>query len=145
MDMIKTRFWLPLSEYMLYSKNQDREAEYFISFDLFENKFCVAFFDPAIAKIEGGEIVETEGWVPEPSIQMLWTGKLDRNNNEIYAGDLVRTPAGRLCKVVWFDSPEFCGWDLNAINSAGYPPHGWSDLKVVGNVYENPELIVEGA
>lgn len=40
------------------------------------------------------------------------TGMEDCNGHPLFEGDVVETKYGRLCKIVWFESPSRCGWDL---------------------------------
>gem|GEM_PF-3534904 len=85
---------------------------------------------------------------------MLYTGRKDAkrtkefpDGQEIWEGDFIRSKTGRICLVYWFESPDYCGWDLKAINSEGQPPghaiwdsevQGW---EVIGNMYEYPHLL----
>jgi len=75
-----------------------------------------------------------------------FTGLLDKSGNKIFDGDIVRTKYGRLCEVVWFTSPEFNGLDLRPVESEHRAPDKfdlWSNLTVVGNKWDNPELLNE--
>lgn len=136
---INVRLWLPDDELMIYSNL--KYNDYCIYFDSDKSIFEVEWFNPCIAKIEGGEVVESEGWQHIESIQMMGTGKQDIKGRDVYQGDIIKTVSGRICKIVWFDSPAFCGWDMIALNAVGFPPRGWRDLEVIGNAYENPEMI----
>lgn len=75
-----------------------------------------------------------------------YIGVDDKNGKEIYEDDIVRTNSGRLCKVVWFSSPQYQGWDLMPIETKNPAPAEvdfWNNLEVVGNVYENSDLLEE--
>lgn len=75
-----------------------------------------------------------------------YIGVNDKNGKEIYEMDIVRTNSGRLCKVVWFSSPQYQGWDLIPIEAKNPAPKErelWKDLEVIGNVHENSDLLKE--
>ena len=77
---------------------------------------------------------------------MQFTGLLDKNGKEIYEGDLIQhLPNGNEPRKIyeikwsgtdcrwqgWSKKPSY--WDLDI--------HMISNYKVIGNIYENPELI----
>ena len=73
----------------------------------------------------------------------LWIGKLDKNEKEIYDGDIIKDTQGWLWKVFWRD--KFVGFYLKKIDDSEWIDLLWggnvSGLEVIGNIYENPELL----
>jgi uncharacterized phage protein (TIGR01671 family) len=76
---------------------------------------------------------------------MQFTGLKDKNEKEIYEGDVVKYKhCGWDCpeeefeymEVKWEKDLEdgFCGFEI---------PASWAVFKVIGNIYENPELLKE--
>lgn len=67
-----------------------------------------------------------------------FTGLYDRNGKEIYEGDIVRRPTGQLVNVRSFT------FDSGSVRTVNYLIHGYQytlDDEVIGNIYENPELL----
>ena len=78
----------------------------------------------------------------QPHIKVMqYTGLKDKNGKEIYEGDIVRhaTDEG-VYKVIFEDGGFYVKnlfeYDFQTINE--YP------LEIIGNIYENPELLKEG-
>lgn len=79
-----------------------------------------------------------------PEAIMQYTGLKDKNGKEIYEGDIVIAydeMTDAICKgqIVW-DECE-CGFCIKGSEPTfiGYYP----ELEVIGNIYENPELLEE--
>ena len=80
---------------------------------------------------------------PDVAILMQYTGLKDKNGKEIYEGDILESERENACQwvVVWFN-----GWYLdryvNGKRDETVGKYGFrTDLKIIGNIYENPELI----
>lgn len=82
---------------------------------------------------------------------MQYTGLKDRNGKEIYEGDVYKPPIATQLFQIMFIAGAFCagrsekdavpfGWEDEAIDT------DWaSEVEVIGNVYENPELLTNGS
>lgn len=77
-----------------------------------------------------------------------YIGLSDKNDTKIFDGDIIKTKYGRLCIIKWF--PRKACWDMSPIeteeNLGKEPPAQWDlwykeNLEVVGNIYDNPELL----
>ena len=73
---------------------------------------------------------------------MQYTGLKDKNGKEIYEGDIYHVGDKNIrYLVVWFNS-GFEGKQLRSTSYAGLK--SWAkDIEILGNIYENPELLEE--
>ena len=88
-----------------------------------------------------------KGWSIDEKYLMQSTDIFDENGKEIFEGDVLQMSDGELAKVVW--NKELACWearfldeivDLSEVADA---KSNRSDCEVVGNIYENPELLGE--
>ena len=77
-------------------------------------------------------------------VLMQYTGLKDKNGKEIYEGDILKDKDGAKGKIYW----RIYGWDVSVYskpNNFDWPawavPVRWIELEVIGNIYENPELL----
>jgi len=75
-------------------------------------------------------------------VVMQYIGRKDKNNVEIYDGDIVYSErSGNRGEVFYL--PRVAGHmvDCSVTDRWVSPNDDWSDYEVIGNTYENPELL----
>lgn len=77
-----------------------------------------------------------------------YTGLTDKNGKKIFEGDIIDTP-DRLVKVVWFEGNaqfdlHFIRYkdDVTTTNFKGIHMRDLKEYEVIGNIHDNPELLV---
>ena len=71
-------------------------------------------------------------------ILMQYTGLEDKNKNKIYEGDILLNEHNeKYCKVIFECGSFVCKFETNSIDLADIS----DELIVIGNIYENKELI----
>ncbi|HEM3080608.1 TPA: hypothetical protein U0826_001340 [Streptococcus suis] len=128
----------------------------FRAWDIFHNKWVKNFYITENGLIYNMEQLHRDliGAVPiEQSglIVMQSTGLFDVNGKEIFEGDVVLENGWRKVAVSFGtqeieenfgDKRIFQGFNLYL--GGGYPEAVMSKYEIIGNIYENPELVEEG-
>ena len=79
---------------------------------------------------------------------MQYTGLKDKNGKEIYEGDVVKCE-GITAIVKYVVEPAIAGFVFDQDNCGAYREYAVDEQKrtihyeVIGNIYENPELLVK--
>jgi hypothetical protein len=116
---------------------------YYARFETIREVFYVIYTDCA-DDYSGGLLAHCYDVKPETVGQ--YTGLTDKNGTKIFEGDIVKTKYGRLCEVVWFSSNRYQSWGLKPLETKHRYPDAYdmwasNNLEVIGNIYDNPELL----
>lgn len=112
---IKFRFWDKVEKKMIYPANS------------FPNLDYLHFED-----------IERRGWGEEEFGSMQFTGLKDKNGKDIFEGDIIKVN-GRNMEVFFEDG--YFGWGRQHDGKYSFDPLGDEKIEVIGNIYENPELL----
>lgn len=95
---------------------------------------------------DGSVLIDSRAQRGNELIWLQYTGLKDRGDREAYEADLIQNEYGRICEIAWCQSHG--QWDAKirkAINNDkpnGFSPEEWwHSVKIIGNIYENPELM----
>lgn len=90
-------------------------------------------------KFMGGE----ERWWQELSDLMQFTGLKDKNGKDVFEGDILSTLQyeDKVATVEWRGNHFGMGFSMCHDGVPVDMDDDWSEFEVIGNIYENPELI----
>lgn len=121
-------------------------------YDVLKEKYIMKSFE-SIQNNCGAYFFEPQKYQPNPHILMQYTGLKDKNGVEIYEGDILESDA----KTYRFSSRTkhpyyWVGFSKGNFTANGYNGeikvapdlNNRSDYSVIGNIYENPELLANG-
>ena len=97
----------------------------------FEDGFVVSFVVDGYDEFGAHERFDVE---KENLTIMQYTGLKDKNGKEIYEDDIARHPDHLRDHVITFN--PLAGWLSNFIDGTSH-----EYIEVIGNIYENPELL----
>ena len=95
-----------------------------------------------------GKIVEfeedyfcTEFWYKvDPETVGQFTGMTDKKGKKLFEGDVYSMGEKNILYVVIFDKSQFIGKQVGNRSLAGLE-YWKSDIEIIGNIYDNPELL----
>lgn len=82
----------------------------------------------------------------DPATVVQYTGLTDKNGKRIFEGDIVEDASVGLLGDVVFSVVGVPSFGINDVHDGlQYHDGFWSDLEVIGNIHDNPELLEGGA
>jgi len=112
--------------------------------DVFTKEWAYGYFSECVEPMDEPVClscitdIENNSWVVYPETVGQYIGKKDKNNIEIYEGDIGVDKGFRYPLQVVFDEND-CAYGMASLGNL--VSYGISDtFSVIGNIYKNPEL-----
>ena len=102
-------------------------------------------YDSEIKKVSEGaefwkDILPNSDYYEEKMILMQFIGLKDKNGKEIYEGDLLKVSMGGEIQDSLFEVENMWDLEVGMADKDNYTGMD-SEFEIIGNIYENPELI----
>lgn len=77
---------------------------------------------------------------------MQYIGVTDKNGKEIYEGDIVKHDVSDTIGTVKWYCEDYVGWCVDdiQIGEQQFTGEMWNECDVIGNIFDNPELLEGG-
>lgn len=110
-----------------------------------EKMMCSSLGDVNLEMVEKG-LITHDGENYTEAIYMQFTGLYDRDGKEVFEGDIIDRYLGYPPRVVtWMPEGRYTGWFATDETREGVMKHlpiaENNDFRVIGNVWEHPELL----
>lgn len=81
----------------------------------------------------------------DPETVCQYTGLIDRNGRKIFEGDIVKHNISDTIGTVKWYCEDYAGWCVDDIHigEQQFTDEMWNECEVIGNIFDNPELIGE--
>ena len=83
------------------------------------------------------------GWQGKDCELREFTGLHDKNGKEIYEGDIIKAKTFNYPLCIEWDRGE-CAFVMRSTHSGATYGFMW-EIEIIGNIYDNPELLKEGS
>lgn len=74
-------------------------------------------------------------------VWLQYTGLKDKHGKEIYEGDILQLPSRYYGDTYYEKSIGVIEWDYDSWYVKNQGDAQYSDMEIIGNIYENPELL----
>ena len=91
-------------------------------------------------KIETNPLLSEEDFAVNPETIGQYTGLTDKNGVKIFEGDIISIGDPNIRYIIMWRNDGFCAKQIGASSYIGLT-YWASDIEVLGNVIDNPELI----